>query len=1199
MHLLLATPGEAVDETAAVDLGQTPGDIVFLTAADSEIALLAAAQARLGVEFGATLPSLRAANWLKLKHNASVDDYVEKTLGRAKLVFVRLLGGRGYWPYGVDQIVAAARAQGTLLALLPGDDKLDEDLFDRSTLPRETLLRLWRYLVEGGAGNAENLLRHARDLLGRPTAAAEPATVPRAGLHRSTDRGRALAGIVFYRALYQAGDLATIDALVEALDAKGLDARAIYVASLKDEAAASFLRAALAKSELVINLTSFAVGEGDPLAALDCPVLQASLSSDGVERWRDGLRGLPARDIAMSVALPELDGRIYTRAIGFKSLAKRDDASQADVMRTQPEASRVAFVAELAAAWIALRRTQPGARRVALLLANYPNRDGRLANGVGLDTPASVIEILAALAGAGYRIVDAPRDGDTLMQALAAGPTNALPGRRTRAGGETISLAEYAAFFSRLPRALREKVQSRWGAPEADPWFEPGELDCGRLRLPVIALGNVVIAVQPARGYHIDPTASYHDPSLPPPHSYLAFYAWLREQFGAHAIVHVGKHGNLEWLPGKSVALDASCFPEAALGALPNLYPFIVNDPGEGTQAKRRTAAVIIDHLTPPLTRAGAHGDGAALERLIDEYYEAAQQDPRRCRVLAREILDLASSSGLDRDCGLAAAMPVDEALVRLDGWLCEIKERQIRDGLHSFGRAPEGLPRAELLTAIARAPRGAGEGQESLIRALAGDLALDGDPLLDATHARREELETHALDLVSGERKPEPDWTRTRAVLRWVDETLAPAVDASGRCEIDGLLRGLAGRRVRPGPSGAPTRGRPDVLPTGRNFYSVDTRAVPTPAAWTLGWASATALLERHLQDHGDHLRHVALTAWGTSNMRTGGDDIAQALALMGARPTWDGTSRRVTGFEILPLTLLDRPRVDVTLRVSGLFRDAFSNLIELVDRAVRHVASLDEPTDLNPLAARARAEGAATRIFGPQPGAYGAGLQALIDEGGWSTRGDLARAYVAWGGYAYAGAEGRAAHQDFEQRLARVEAVIQNQDNREHDILDSDDYYQFEGGMSAAVEFLSGRAPHLYHVDTSLPERPRALTLGEEIAAVVRSRAINPKWIAGCKRHGYKGGFEMAATVDYLFAFAATTDAVRDHHFDALYDAYLGDEDTRAFIARANPAALREMAARLLEAQDRQLWRPRLNSTRPALLALAAKPHAQAEVL
>ncbi len=1193
MHLLLATPGEAVAENDAVDLGQTRADIVFLTAADSEIALLAGAQARLLAEFGATTPSLRAANWLKLKHNASVDAYVEKTLDGAKLVIVRLLGGRGYWPYGVDQIVARARTQDTRLALLPGDDKPDEDLFDRSSLPRGTLLRLWRYLIEGGAGNAENLLRHARDLLGLTTPAAEPVIVPRAGLHRSNDRGRQLAGIVFYRALYQAGDLAAIDALVEALDARGLDARAIYVASLKDEAAASFLRAALANAELVINLTSFAVGDGDPLAALDCPVLQATLSSDGVESWTTGLRGLPPRDIAMSVALPELDGRIYTRAIAFKGLTRRDDALQADVMVMRPVGSRIAFVAELAAAWVALRRTPPAERRVALVLANYPNRDGRLANGVGLDTPASVIEILNALAAAGYRIVEAPRDGAALMQALAAGPTNALAGRRTRAGGETISLAEYMMFFARLPAELREKIRARWGAPEEDPWFEAGELDCGHLRLPVLTLGNVVIAVQPARGYHIDPTASYHDPSLPPPHGYLAFHAWVREQFGAHAVVHVGKHGNLEWLPGKSVALDATCFPEAALGALPNLYPFIVNDPGEGTQAKRRAGAVIIDHLTPPLTRAGAHGDGAALERLIDEYYEAAQQDPRRCRVLAREILDLAASSGLDRDCGLGTGMPVDEALVRLDGWLCEIKERQIRDGLHIFGRAPEGLPRAELLTAIARAPRGANAAQASLIRALAEDLGIVGDPLADATHARREELEACALDLVAGSRKAEPEWSRTQAVLRWIDETLGPAIDASGACEIDGLLRGLAGRRVRPGPSGAPTRGRPDVLPTGRNFYSVDTRAVPTPAAWTLGWASASALLERHLQDHGEHLRHVALTAWGTSNMRTGGDDIAQALALMGARPTWDATSRRVTGFEILPLSLLDRPRVDVTLRVSGLFRDAFSNLIELVDRAVQQIARLDESADLNPLAARARDEGVATRIFGPQPGAYGAGLQALIDEKGWSTRGDLGRAYVAWGGYAYAGGEGNAAHAEFERRLARIEAVIQNQDNREHDILDSDDYYQFEGGISAAVEQLSGRAPHLYHVDTSLPERPRALTLSEEIAAVVRSRAINPKWIAGCRRHGYKGAFEMAATVDYLFAFAATTDAVRDHHFDALYDAYLGDDATRGFIAQVNPAALREMAARFLEAQDRQLWRPRLNSTRPALLALAANPH------
>jgi cobaltochelatase CobN len=718
-----------------------------------------------------------------------------------------------------------------------------------------------------------------------------------------------------------------------------------------------------------------------------------------------------------------------------------------------------------------------------------------------------------------------------------------------------------------------------------------------------------------------------------PPHGYLAFYAWLREGFRAHAVIHMGKHGNLEWLPGKSLALSETCFPEVAFGALPHLYPFIVNDPGEGAQAKRRAQAVIIDHLTPPLTRAESYGPLRDLEQLVDEYYEAAGVDPRRLGVLAREILALAEHVGLDRDCGIARDEPVEGKLAKLDGYLCELKEMQIRDGLHVFGAAPEGRLLTDLLVALTRVPRGRGEaGDASLTRALAADLGLDIDPLdgdpaapwqgpcppVLAGHGEGawrshgdtvERLEGLAAALVAGESVPEADWACSREVLQQIEQSIRPAVIACGAAEIGGLLTGLGGRFVAPGPSGAPTRGRPDVLPTGRNFYSIDTRTVPTPAAWTLGWKSATLLIERYAQEHGDWPRRLALSAWGTSNMRTGGDDIAQALALIGVRPTWDGASRRVTGFEVLPQAILDRPRVDVTLRVSGFFRDAFPGLIDLFDSAVRAVAALDEPDEVNPLAAACTAERqrmleagfdeataarrAGHRVFGSKPGAYGAGLQALIDERGWQTDADLARAYVAWGGYAYgAGAEGEAAHGLFEARLAGSDGVIHNQDNREHDLLDSDDYYQFEGGLAAAVRVISGRRPAVYHNDHSRPESPKIRTLEDEVGRVVRARVVNPKWIAGVMRHGYKGAFEMAATVDYLFAFAATARCVRDHHFDLVYDAYVADDLVRGFFEAHNPAALKEMAERLLEAQDRGLWRPRSNSARGALQGLATRP-------
>ncbi len=1218
MHLLAAQAGTISDGAEATDLGQTPADVVVLSAADTELACLAAAYQ--GGPF-----SLRLANLLRLGHHMSVDLYVETMIEPAKLVVVRLLGGRGYWPYGVEQIAACCRRKGVALALLPGGDEPDPDLSQDSTLAPEVVGRLWRYLVQGGPDNARNFLAYAGSLIGHEAEWLEPRPLPPAGVHGVADPvdDRARAVVVFYRALVLAGDTAPIDALLAGLRAEGLAASAVFVQSLKDVLSAGTVASLLADAppDVIVNATGFAVSapgkaEPGPFAAADCPVLQVILAAGSEAAWRAGTHGLGSRDIAMNVALPEVDGRIVTRAISFKA-ARRDEATQCDIARHAPVPDRVVFVAKLAANWAKLRRKAPSERRVALVLANYPNRDGRLGNGVGLDTPAATIEVLRALQDAGYDLDHIPDGGNALIERMQAGVTNdwrALGDREVR---ETLSLPDYYAFFNGLSPALRDAVTQRWGAPEADPFFVKGRLHCGDFVLPATRFGKLTVAVQPARGYNIDPASSYHDPDLPPPHNYLAFHAWLQDGFRADAVVHMGKHGNLEWLPGKALALSADCFPEAALGPLPHLYPFIVNDPGEGTQAKRRAGAVIIDHLTPPLTRAESYGPLRELERLVDEYYEAAGVDPRRLAVLRREILSLTAVAGLDTDLGIRPDDDPDTALKKLDNHLCELKELQIRDGLHIFGRAPEGEQRIDLLVALARIKRGAAPADESLLRALADDLALGFDPLDcglgDAWEGPRslvlagaepwrtmgdtvERLEALAKSLVQATTLPAPEWRRTRAVLEWIETVMAPAVAACGAAELAGLLTGLAGRFVPPGPSGAPTRGRPDVLPTGRNFYSVDTRTVPTPAAWSLGWKSAQLLLERHLQDHGDWPRTLALTAWGTSNMRTGGDDIAQGLALMGVKPQWDAGSRRVTGFEIIPAGLLDRPRVDVTLRVSGFFRDAFPGLIDLFDSAARAVAALDESPEVNPLADRVTVErarleaGGATpedaarragfRVFGSKPGAYGAGLQALIDEKGWISAADLAQSYLAWGGWAYgAGAEGDAAHDLFRDRLARVEAVVQNQDNREHDLLDSDDYYQFEGGLAAAVEVASGHAPTVYHADHSRPESPRIRTLDEEIARIVRGRVVNPKWIKGVMRHGYKGAFEMAASVDYLFAFAATTHAVKDHHFDLVAEAYLEDAEVVSFLKDNNPAALAEIRARLREALERGLWHPRRN--------------------
>ncbi|MBS0532251.1 MAG: cobaltochelatase subunit CobN [Proteobacteria bacterium] len=1299
MHLKLDDSGVIDDGDVARDLGQDTADIVVLSAADSDLAAFAAAYAKLPAGF----PSVGFTNLLALGHPASVDLYVERTLRAAKIVLLRMLGGESYWPHGVESLRADALRRGALFACIPGETTWNAGLAARGTVDAGATHQLWRYCVEGGADNAQLALQYAAHLIDRAERPSPARPMPPAGFwpREPIFDARPNAAVLFYRALVAGADTAPIAALRDALDARGLTPVPVFITSLKDERSLAFLRAALAAHppDVIINATAFATAtasdDSGALAAFDCPVLQVALAGSSHAGWLDSTRGLMPRDLAMHVVLPEVDGRIFAHAIAFKERSGKTGTGFAPTVY-RPVPDRVAATADLAAAWVTLRRTSINQRRTAIILANYPNRDGRLANGVGLDTPESLIGILKAMRTAGYDTNGAPGDAAAMMRRLQEGPTNALEDRTARRGGVSWPLAEYEAAFMTLPETVRAAVEARWGSAANDPHVTNAAFHLGLHRF-----GNTVVGIQPARGYNIDPKSTYHDPDLVPPHHYLAFYLWLSRAFETQAMVHLGKHGNLEWLPGKSTGLSASCIPDAILRPVPHLYPFIVNDPGEGIQAKRRTAAVIIDHLTPPMTRAELHDDLARLESMVDEYALAADLDPKRASLIAEDILSLARTQQLDSDVAITRDTSTNDALRALDAHLCDLKEMQIRDGLHVFGRSPKASQRDDLLVSIARLPRSETRPQDtSLHRALAADLGLgEFDPLTRdlatrydgprpavlagisdspwRTHGDTvERIEMLALRLVSEMTKDDslssysslrnealppsplplwervartksvpgegaqrnetpspltrlrsakspsptrgegrdlplccdPTWTRTAAVLTWIRDTLRPSIDACGDAEIAALLRGLDGGFVKPGPSGAPTRGRPDVLPTGRNFFAVDVRAVPTPSAWRIGRLTSERLVESYWQDAGEWPRSIALSAWGTANMRTGGDDIAQALALIGARPLWDEASGRVTGFAITPLSELKRPRIDITFRVSGLFRDAFPTQMDLIDSAIRAIADLDEPDDANPIAANAKAKTRALeasglsadtarrqatyRVFGSKPGAYGAGLQAMIDEGGWDSRADLAGVYLAWSGYAYGGgSEGEAAGDALSERLAQTDLVAQAQDNREHDILDSDDYYQFMGGLAATVQTLRGHAPRIAHIDTSRPEAPVARPLAHEISRVVRGRAANPKWIAGVMRHGYKGAFEIAATVDYLFGFAASTDAVGNHHFDQLFAAYLEDARVRDFMAEANPAALKETAARFDEAIRRGLWTPRSNSARNLLADLL--PH------
>ncbi|MPW20718.1 cobaltochelatase subunit CobN [Paraburkholderia sp. CNPSo 3157] len=1241
MHLLRTVPGGFVDDTKGViRIDQKPADIVILSSADTTLSLLASVVPRLGEGF----PSVRLANVTYLRQPASVDFYIDDVLQHARVVVVDHLGGESYWPYGIEQVVALAQRNRQTLAMFSGDLQEDPNLLARSTADADLCHQLWRYLREGGARNAESFMRCiAWRALGWGDEPAPPGPLPAAALyHPARDaatiedwqarwtQGAPVVAVLFYKAHLQAANTAVFDALIDALEARGMNPLPVAITSLKDAISRDVVQRLAAQQDitLVLNTTAFAasaIDDTEPLAlAGDAPVMQVILSGGNREDWVNDNHGLNSRDIAMHVALPEVDGRIITRAISFKGLAYRCPHTQVDVVRYQPDHERVAFVAELSERWCKLRRTPNADKRLALILANYPMSEGRIGNGVGLDTPASVVNILKMLRDEGYRIDDLPMNGDALMDTLTQGVTNDPVVRDLRPALQSLALSDYITYFTRLPQSLRNALNAKWGPPEHDPTLRRGRFTIAGWRC-----GHVFIGIQPPRSREQNDYASYHDAELVPPHAYLAFYFWLRHQFGIDAVVHVGKHGNLEWLPGKSVALSDACWPDAILGPLPHLYPFIVNDPGEGSQAKRRAQAVIVDHLMPPLTRAENYGPLQDLERQVDEYYDALMVDPRRAKLLRKTILDTIVTHRLHEELSLDApndANAEDALLTRVDAWLCELKEAQIRDGLHTFGESPQDVQRRDTLLALGRFPVGDGQGAKAgLIDALARDLHVDRmfDPLSadwsaawegprpalleqvsDApwrhngdTRERLELLASCLLDDMCG--LPCDSRTQLDAdalphaarVLGRLRDDILPRLDACGAHELMHLKRGLEGRFVPPGPSGSPSRGRPDVLPTGRNFYSVDTRAIPTQAAWSLGLKSAQTLIERHLQEHGDYPGAIGLSVWGTATMRTGGDDIAQALALLGVRPKWAPGSHRVTDFEIMPIAAFDRPRIDVTLRVSGFFRDAFANVMHLFDAAVQAVAELDEPEDINPIRARVMRERdawiargvapdearrrAGFRVFSARPGAYGAGLQEIIDTQRWQTDADLANAYLSWGGYAYtqksAGEEARHA---FGTRLAAMDVVLQNQDNREHDVLDSNDYYQFQGGMTAAVRHFAGNQPHVYHADHSNPDAPRVRTLHEEIARVIRSRVVNPKWLDGVKRHGYKGAAEIAATVDYLYGYDATARVVADHQYALVADAYLNDADTREFMRRHNPHALHAVCERLVEAMQRGLW-------------------------
>ncbi len=1149
-------------------------------------------------------------------------------LDGADIAVVRLLGGKRAWEDGL----AALRTSGIPTVLLGGESVPDAELMAESSVPAGVVAEALRYLVEGGPGNLAELARFLSDtVLLTGEGFAEPEKMPEFGVHGSYARveGRPTVGVLFYRAHELSGNTAFVDTLCEAIEQAGANALPVYCGSLRGADPALYevigQADALVATVLAAGGThaSEASAGGDEeawdigaLADLDIPVLQGLCLTSSQAVWEASDAALSPMDAAMQVAIPEFDGRIITVPFSFKEQGPDD----VPVYRADPE--RAARVAGIAVRHARLKHKENAEKKLGIVFTAYPTKHSRVGNAVGLDTPASAVRLLDALRDAGYGVSGYPAEGDELIHRLIeAGGHDVewLTEEQLASAPARVPLADYQAWFDKLDPALREGMVEAWGEP-------PGSLyvDGGDIVLASLQFGNVVVMIQPPRGFGENPIAIYHDPDMPPSHHYMAAYRWLENSFGADAVVHMGKHGTMEWLPGKGLGLSGGCAPDAVLGELPLIYPFIVNDPGEGTQAKRRGHATVVDHLVPPMARADTYGDLAKLEQLLDEYALVSDLDPTKAPAVRAQIWTLVKAAELHHDLHVddqPGDDDFDAFVMHIDGYLCEIKDVQIRDGLHILGGGPVGEPRVNLVLAVLRASQVWGGTAHALpglraclaehfglvekellaepgaaVKVADGLTALVDGPARTASDAL-DLLETLCRRLAEGMEAQDWQLSAVRGLVRKViGVELPPAVAVLGfACEevvprlarttdeIGHILRALDGGYVPAGPSGSPTRGLVNVLPTGRNFYSVDPKAIPSRLSWEVGQALADSLVARYLADTGEYPKSVGLTVWGTSAMRTQGDDIAEILALLGCRPVWDDASRRVTGFEVVPLEELGRPRIDVTVRISGFFRDAFPHVVALMDDAVRAVAELDEPASANYVRAHADEDTAehgdrrraTARIFGSKPGAYGAGLLPLIDARNWRSDADLAEVYAVWGGYAYGrGLDGRAARGDMETAFRRIAVAAKNVDTREHDLVDADDYFQYHGGMVAMVRHLTGASPEAYVGDSAVPDQVKTRTLGEETHRVFRARVVNPRWMAAMRRHGYKGAFEMAATVDYLFGYDATAGVVDDWMYEKLAAEYVFSEENQEFMRKSNPWALRGISERLLEAAERGLW-------------------------
>ncbi len=1173
-------------------------------------------------------------------------------------LFMALHGGITHFK-GFDTLIEKYSGQKKLF-IYSGLEEENLLLLGKSGLLKQEYDEILGYYLMGGSKNSRNLLLFIASAFGCVKYDYDGAKAPAwegiyDPLRDTTDfaeyikalreSGKPIIVILFYSKYLHEGNLLHIDELVRGVARLGGAPLAVYSASAPNPAVGCkglqwtidnlLMENGLPVAEVIINNIGFAQsilanpGDGSVFVEqsifeqLGVPVIQAMSTFNSLEGWRSSIKGLDSMSLANSIFHPEFDGQLISAPVAYTQSVKDTVGERLVFLPIEERADKIC---RLALNWAALRRKAPGEKKLAVILHNMPPRNDMIGCAFGLDTPQSVWNLVEALKGEGVHTEYDFADGAEIINRIIAGVSNDTRWlsveKLLERSIDSIDGEVYREWFSRLGTPVREKMKADWGDP-------PGEFMVHEDRLPVpgIRNGNIFIGLQPARGFEEKAEEVYHNTDIVPPHQYIAFYRWVKQVFKADAIVHVGTHGTLEWLPGKETGLSPDCYPDIAIDDIPHLYPYIIDVPGEGIQVKRRSYGIILDHMIPSLTSSGVYDETGEMDDLIRQYYQARLGDEGKLKDLREEILETAIRHNFLKDLGIGAedlSKDFPAFLSRLHGWVEEIKNSLIKDGLHVFGEPPREERLVNLMGALLRLPNAEVPALPEAVCAMLGmeygrlkDLpeAVDSDGktnymkldnveekvrevlglLYDAGFdpARLDGVIRKAFDGSGGTAAQEGYAVanaRMVQVLQFACETVKPKL-CGITDEIRYFIEGVRGGFVPPGGSGCPTRGKVSILPTGRNFYSVDPAAIPTRMAWNVGVRLGDGLLQRFLKDEGRYPENVVMVVYGGETMKTCGDDIAEVLYLMGIKPKWLGKSDRVTGLEVIPTESLGRPRIDVTLRITGLFRDTFPNIIELVEEAVQLAASQEEDGEVNYLRRNIRKDfeelknkglseeeatgQAGLRIFGCPPGTYGAGVDILINSRNWKDSGDLGEIYTTWGGHAY----GRRVHslkvrEVFARRLAVADATVKNESSMEIDMLESDDFYNYHGGLIAAVKTHSGKMPKAYSGDSSDPSRTKIKNVNEETARIMRARILNPKWFEGLKRHGYKGAQEIAAMVDIVFGWDATSEVVEDWMYDKITENYLLNDERREWIKSVNSWAVQSMAERLLEASQRGMW-------------------------